>query len=191
MFGRYRTLRLWLCCFMAGVILFMNTVSPALAHSGGGVARVEEAMVGSAMVSVWTYPGILRPGALDIIVSVTEPETQRPIFDANVQAQATPLWGSLDPISDQAAISTDPADLFAYETSLPIVEEGPYQITVTITESDGTTGEVTFNLGIKTPVLFQAFVIGFGLVCLVSVGWLLREVAYSFNRAKGSTEVIG
>jgi len=140
---------------------------------GLGVAQLTKAPAGPYAVSVWTDPDPARVGTLHVTVAVTEPVSQAPLLDAEVNVELV----SLDDdslILTAAATHENAVNQLLYEAAFEPPSAGQWQGIVSVTGPQGPGEAVRFNLLILPPAPINFWQIG-ALVLAVLVFALLAR----------------
>lgn len=150
--------------------------------ANGRVTNFQKKMAGPYEIGLGTIPPSPSVGNLHLALTVTDPATESPVLDANVEiVGAGPDSSGIEIGPTIAANSTqDPA---YYEVNTSVSREGVWLFTTTITDADGqhsTEFQVEVKnaspiTGILTLVVLVAFLIIFGLSLRASLGGKRRR----------------
>jgi hypothetical protein len=125
-------------------LAFLAHAAPASAH-GGGVPQLVQTASGPYHLYAWTNPNPARAGVVHVTVALTQPATQQPVLDANVQIVATPSEGS-QPVLVQATHENAVIKTY-YEADLDLPAAGTWQFTVSHSDAAGS-GSASFDLDV-------------------------------------------
>jgi hypothetical protein len=129
---------------IAGVLLLAIATHTASAHTEGKMQLASEA-AGPYKLTVWTSPDPAEVGPVHVASAVVMAEDASPVLDAQVFVEVTPKGAAESALRAQAT-SEDSTNKFLYEAVLELTEPGPYQVTVSVEGSDGSTGSASFEL---------------------------------------------
>lgn len=174
--------RIWLC---ASLLLLVCAVKPVLAHGEGRTLQQGHVPVGAYYLTIWTAPAILRTGEVHLDLSLLD-HSGHPAPTAQIYVTLTPLERQAPPLSALAqTVAGVPGGL---RTALFTVQQpGRYQVTVTVTDTQGNGGTVEFVVAItQLPGVAKFVIYSQLLLALGAGGWLLNKGAdIWFGRSKG------
>lgn len=160
--GRRCHLRRWpaWALLLAAAALLLAAAGAAAAHTEGKM-QLASAPAGPFKLTVWTSPDPARVGKLHVAAAVVLAEDASPILDAGVRVTLEPLGGGS--VLTAPATAEDAANKFLYEAIFNVTEAGPYQVTVSVADAKGLTGQADFELAVQPAG-------GFGWLLLLPVG---------------------
>lgn len=129
---------------VTGILLLATVAGPASAHTEGKMQLASEP-AGPFKLTVWTSPDPAVVGPVHVASAVVLADDASPVLDAQVFVEVTPKGASESALRAQAT-SEDSTNKFLYEAVLEVTEPGPYQVTVSVEGSDGSTGSASFEL---------------------------------------------
>ncbi|MEZ4735096.1 MAG: hypothetical protein R3E79_48995 [Caldilineaceae bacterium] len=177
-----RTTQLTLVC---AFMLLVSADEPVLAHGDGRTLQRGHMAVGAYYLTIWTAPAILRTGEVHVEMSLVD-QNGHPAPTTQIHVTLTALERQAPPLSAPAqTVAGVPGGL---RTAPFIVQQpGRYQVTVTVTDTQGNGGTVAFVVAITQLPGVAKFVIYSQLfLALGAGGWLLNKGAdIWFGRSKG------
>ena len=168
--------------FLAAVLAVLVASFPAIVQANGRVTNFQKKMAGPYEIGLGTIPPSPSVGNLHLALTVTDPETNTPVLDANVELIGTGPDSTEIEIGPTIAANSA-QDPTYYEVNTSVSREGIWLFTTTITDDDGqhsTEFQVEVKnaspiTGILTLVVLVAFLIIFGLSLRASLGGKRRR----------------
>ncbi|MCI0725425.1 MAG: hypothetical protein L0332_01675 [Chloroflexi bacterium] len=133
------------------LLALLLSFRPVSAHGGDALLQLANAPAGPFRLSVWTYPPVLRPGAVHFTVSVMGAASSILTPDTAVVIQATPNDEHMAPVTSQAILEPESR---LYEADLVIQGTGRYQVAVQVSDS-GRQGQATFDIEVVSATGFK------------------------------------
>ena len=174
--------RLYEILLLAAGLAVVAASFPAIAEANGRVTNFQKKIAGPYEIGLGTIPPSPSVGNLHLALTVTDPTTNSPILDANVEiVGAGPDSTEIEIGPTVAANSAQ--DPTYYEVNTSVSREGIWLFTTTITDDDGqhsTEFQVEVKnaspiTGILTLVVLVAFLVIFGLSLRASLGGKRRR----------------
>ena len=165
----------------AGLAVFIASF-PTVVQANGRVTNFQKKMAGPYEIGLGTIPPSPSVGNLHLALTVTDPATNSPVLDANVEiVGAGPDSTEIEIGPTIAANSAQ--DPTYYEVNTEVKREGVWLFTTTITDDDGkhsTEFQVEVKnaspiTGILTLIVLLAFLVIFGLSLRASLGGKRRR----------------
>ena len=167
---------------IAAALVVLVASVPAVVEANGRVTNLQKKTAGPYEIGLGTIPPSPSVGNLHLALTVTDPSTNTPILDAEVELVGTgPDSSEIEIGPTIAANSTQ--DPTYYEVNTSVGREGIWLFTTTVTDSDGEhTADFRVEVknaspipGILTLVVLVAFLIIFGLSIRASLGGKRRR----------------
>ena len=165
----------------AGLVVFIASL-PTIVQANGRVTNFQKKIAGPYEIGLGTIPPSPSVGNLHLALTVTDPATNSPVLDANVELVGTgPDSTEIEIGPTIAANSTQ--DPTYYEVNTSVGREGMWLFTTTITDADGE-HSADFQVevknaspitGILTMVILVVFLIIFGLSIRAALGGRRRR----------------
>lgn len=116
--------------------------SNASAHGEGGLLRVQNQLLGTSYLHVWTSPAIPRPGKIHVETLVTD-EALQPLGQQRTVITLLPLSGDSEP---QRVVAGTVAGAAHQEAAFLIEQPGDYQVEITVLATAGQGGRHRFDM---------------------------------------------
>ncbi|MFQ5847388.1 MAG: hypothetical protein ACE5IQ_06885 [Candidatus Methylomirabilales bacterium] len=153
--------------------------SHPIAWANGGTPQLTAVRTGPYLVSVWTQPDPPRTGLLHVSVAVMEPQSRKPVLDAEVRMTVERTEGQGRSIRTTASRGGGPNKLL-YHASLDLPEEGGWRVNLEIDGPQGT-GRAGFELQAEgSSPIWLISVVGIGLIVAV-LTWLVARWRVRFS----------
>lgn len=152
------------------VLAGLTIAAPALAH-GGGTPQLVDVPAGPLHIFAWSNPDPARVGPLHITVALVDPADGRPVMNADVRVQVTPLdvGSAAEAITTQATHAKATIKTY-YETDLQMPAAGLWQVAIDYTADQGA-GNANFDLAIQEKSSINWLLIGGSALVAVVLGW--------------------
>ena len=167
----------WLriCLVLEMVLLLGLAAQPALAHTEDAIVQFALEPVGPYAMTVWTYPGTMRAGAVHYTVAVLDTAVAQPLKNANITITATPLDGQSQPVRGIALQGTDALYPDYYELDLVLSEKGAYRVDVQLQDGSGQRWLKAFQIEIVSAMFIKWVTLILLFQALLFTLWLMRE----------------
>jgi hypothetical protein len=177
---------------LAGLLLLFLFVWPPVVRSmDSGQQRVDQEVVDSYVVSVWTWPEVLLTGEVYFSVNVTteagQPALDRDVFVTMmpVAEKGMPLAGIATTVDGNNSHHGNFHGDAHYGAIVTVPEAGQYEATVTIINPTGGEEEVSFIVEVDEPTSWLKFAIYFLVMATFVMGVSLsRESLATWRKFK-------
>ena len=157
-------------------LLIALGVQPVAAHTEDAIEQLSQVPMGPYRMTVWTYPGVMRAGAIHYTVALVDTTADlQPLNHANVLIKAMPLTGQAAEISDTAVQGVDLTNPSFYETDLVLTKRGDYQIEVTLQDLSGQIYTQSFQIEIVSGTSLKVVITLFLVLTVTFTLWFLKE----------------
>lgn len=154
------------------LLALLLSARPAAAHGDDAVLQLANEPAGPFRLSVWTYPAVLRAGAVHFTVSVLDAVGSPLAPNTAVVIQAAPYDEQMATVSAQAILL--PAISF-YEADLLIQGSGSYLVTVQVADGIGRQGQATFDIEVVSATGFRWLLLILTAQAGLFALWLAKE----------------
>lgn len=160
-------------CWVLLSYLLVGGVRPLFAHGDDSTPQLTGVEIGPYMLSLWTYPPILRPGGIAFESLITDSRTGLPALNCNLDLEITIPDGS---VITTAARPATVATAYEFQSDVHLHMPGEYQIKALVGDGGQDVGATTFKITVVSDSLWLNSLVTVELtVGVVALLWLLWE----------------
>lgn len=160
--------------FLLYVLVLLLAFRPVAAHSEDAVLQLANAPAGPFILNAWTYPALLRTGAIHFSVSTLEAAGGKPVPTAAVFVQATPRDEHGHAVLATGLAVLEPTSQL-HEVDLVIQTPGYYQVTVQAADASGRQGQATFEIEVVSATAYKVLIVVLSVQAGLFTLWLGKE----------------
>jgi hypothetical protein len=164
------------------LLFLLVSVQTAAAHTEGKM-QLSAQPAGPFKMTVFTSPDPAVIGEIHVAALVFMAEDARPVLDAEVFVQIQPSDGGGSTENSEAVLG-DAENKLLYEAMVDVSKPGSYLVTVTIEDSEGQTGDASFELEVSSQGGFNWLL----LIPVVIAGILLAIVLFKRARSQSASQ---
>lgn len=169
-----RRARQWLALVLFVAVCLVFNLRPVSAHGEGGALIVNGVTIGPYRLSMWTSPGVLRPGEVHVETLIVDEEGV-PVTGIQVYVGEQGVTSSAPGTAVKAAPATA-NNGFRHEAILNLSKAGSRRIVIQVIDQEGAVFEVSNEVSVvNIPFWMKTITVLLLVVSSLTGIWILYE----------------